>query len=508
MIRRAAIALAALVALLIAGCGGGGSSSGGPASLVPPNAPFYVESVVRPEAEQRDAIDSLASRVGGIDDLGGAIVQQLDLALSNAGVEATYEDDIAPWLGERAGLFVGSFGANPPFAAIFQSTDTGATEGFLSKAAQASTGARRETYGGVRYYSAKSSESGELAIGVVDGFLVAGTLDAFKAAVDASEGDSLGGSNGFEDGASALPDDNLVLGYVDGARAGEALAAEATGPLQATAIQSAARSLADGPVTFALSATPDAATVDLSLPSGSAARLQGGDLVARAPASAWFAAGAEDLGGLVEDALDTADSLPIPPVENRVRRLTGVRPRDLASWLERGYGFVGGTSERTINIGGVASSSDPDASARAIDALRRRFEQDADAKLGPPPEGADEGFSASAPESPQAVQVGQFGDQVVAALGPGQPGEDALRPSTPLADDPTFKDGEDALGSEFPPLAYVSLSQFFVVAEKGGSASDPDYLAAKPYLDKLDYLMVGTSGDGDRSSARFVIGVR
>jgi hypothetical protein len=58
------------------------------------------------------------------------------------------------------------------------------------------------------------------------------------------------------------------------------------------------------------------------------------------------------------------------------------------------------------------------------------------------------------------------------------------------------------------PLAFVSLAPFFVVAEKGGSAGDPDYVAAKPYLQKLDYLMVGTSKDGDRSTARFVVGAK
>jgi hypothetical protein len=54
----------------------------------------------------------------------------------------------------------------------------------------------------------------------------------------------------------------------------------------------------------------------------------------------------------------------------------------------------------------------------------------------------------------------------------------------------------------------VSLAPFFVVAEKGGQATDPDYLAAKPYLQKLDYLMLGTSTDGDRTTARFVVGVK
>ena len=54
----------------------------------------------------------------------------------------------------------------------------------------------------------------------------------------------------------------------------------------------------------------------------------------------------------------------------------------------------------------------------------------------------------------------------------------------------------------------MRLPPFFVAAEKGGSKDDPAYIAAKPYLQKLDYLMAGTSGDGDRSTVRFVVGVK
>jgi hypothetical protein len=510
VIRRAAIAaaVAALTALLVGGCGGSGRESDELAALVPPNAPVYVESVLRPEGEQRDAIESLSSRIAGIDDPGTAIVQQLDFLLSQAGTETTYEDDIAPWLGERAASFVGSFTSGPEFAAIFESTDTGATEDFLKKAAASSPDPKTGSYKGAQYYWSSSSESGKSAVGVVDDFLVAGTLDAFKAAVDASTGDSLADSSEFQDGIGAVPDDNLALGYVDGARAAEELTGTPTNFLEATALKTAVQTVANGPVTFALSATPDSATVDVSLPSGLPAGLQGGDLVGRSPANAWFAIGVEDLGTIAGNALHAANALQLPSVEDQVRRLTGIDANDAASWMRDGYAFVAGTSETTIQIGGVVSSSDTQASTNVIDQFQERFQQDADAKLGPRPQGADEGFSASAPESPQAIQVGEFGDQVVAALGPGQPAEEALHPEHPLADDPTFKDAEDALGSDFSPLAVVSLSPLFVVAEKGGSGSDPDYLAAKPYLQKLDYLIAGTSGDGDRSTVRFVVGVK
>jgi hypothetical protein len=505
VIRRAAIVIAAGAAMLVAGCSGGGSGDQ-LASVAPTNAPVYVESVVRPGGEQRDAIDSLASRVGGIDDPGGTIVQALDAQLAEAGVHATYEHDIAPWLGERAAVFVQSFkGSPPPFAIAFETTDADAARAFLEKVVGSSAETKQGTYNGVDYFE---DPTGTYASGVVHDFLVYGTLDAFKATVDASNGSSLEDSSQFANGTSGLPGDNLVLGYTDGQQAARELAGIPSDPLNATALKAALDTLASGPVTFAITGQPDTASLDVSLPTGLPAQLDGGDLVGRAPADAWFAVGVRDLGGMLRNALDAADAFRLPSIEDKVKELTGVDPNDLVSWLQDGYAFVAGTSEKKIAIGGVAQSSNASASAKAIDALRKRFEQDADAKLGPPPKGADEGFSASAPESPQAIQVGRFGDQVVAALGPAEPGEEALHPKHSLDHDSAFKAGEDALGAGFSPLTFVRLPPFFVAAEKGGSKDDPAYIAAKPYLQKLDYLMAGTSGDGDRSTVRFVVGVK
>ncbi len=102
MIRRAAIALVAGAALLVAGCGGGGGGANDDlASLAPADASVYLESVIRPEGGQKDAIESLASRVGGIQDPGGAILSRLNAVLAQTGSDVSYEKDIEPWLGRE-----------------------------------------------------------------------------------------------------------------------------------------------------------------------------------------------------------------------------------------------------------------------------------------------------------------------------------------------------------------------------------------------------------------------
>jgi Protein of unknown function (DUF3352) len=510
VIRRTATALVACAALLVAGCGsGGGGANDDLASVAPADAPLYLESVIRPEGGQKDAIESLASRVGGITDPGAVILSRLNAALAQSGTDASYEKDIEPWLGERAAIFFQSFQSDPPFAIVIETTDSGAAQAFLDKAAASSNGAKKATYNGVQYFEA-TGEEGTFAVGVVDDFLVFGTLDGFKAAVDASNGSSLADSSDFQDATATVPSDNLGLGYVDSAKAVGAISS-AMSPLEAVALKPLLASVSSGPAGFSVSARPDEASLDVSLPSGALPPLSGGDLVGKAPADAWFAMGAQDVGATLQDALDTVTKA-IPGagvIEGQIERESGVDLQQTLSWMEDGYAFVAGTSEKTINIGAVVQSSDTQASSKDIDELRKKFQADADAKLGPPSlQGADAGFSATAPESPQAIEVDQVGDQVVAALGPGQPAESALHPEHDLADESSFVAGQGALGADFEPLAFVSLPSFFVVAEKGGQANDPRYLAAKPYLEKLDYLMIGSRTDAGRTTMRFAVGVK
>jgi len=511
VIRRPAIALVAFVALLLAGCGGGGGGANDQlASLAPSDASLYLESVIRPEGGQKDAIESLASRVGGIQDPGGAILSRLNSALAQTGSDVTYDKDIAPWLGERGAIFFQSFqGSPPPFAAIIETTDSGAAQDFLEKVATPDHGFKPASYNGVDYFQT-SDPTGSVGVGVVNDFLVFGTLDQFKATVDASGGSSLADSSNFQDATATVPSDNLGLGYVDSAKAIGAITSTMN-PLEAAALRPLLGSLTSGPAGFSVSARPDEASLNVSLPPGAVPSLEGGDMVGKAPADAWFAVGAENLGTTLQDELNTiTKTIPGAGVlQSQIERESGVKLNEALSWMQNGYAYVAGTSKDTINLAAVIQSSDTQASTKDIEALQKKLQADADAKLGPPTlQGADAGFSATAPESPQAIEVDQVGDQVVAALGPGQPAQNALNPEHELGDDPSFVAGQGALGADFEPLAFVSLAPFFVVAEKGGQATDPQYLAAKPYLQKLDYLIIGSRSDAGRTTMRFAVGVK
>jgi hypothetical protein len=93
--------------------------------------------------------------------------------------------------------------------------------------------------------------------------------------------------------------------------------------------------------------------------------------------------------------------------------------------------------------------------------------------------------------------VGAFGTTIA----------DVLDPDSSLADDDRYQGAVDALGDDFSPLLYTYLPSLFIVAELGGAGEDPDYRAAKPYLDAFSYLIAGTRIDDGVAVSRLVVGL-
>jgi hypothetical protein len=169
------VALSAIV-LFIAACGGSDDSDESsadlgpdPATMAPSDAPFYAEAVVKPSGSMSDDIDSALSKLLNNDDPGGMIRDALDQELSSdpdsGGI--TYTDDIEPWLGQRAGIFVSSIDpktedADAAFAVAV--TDTGAAQSFIQKVNDASQAKETdESYNGVDYTYDSSDDT---AVGI------------------------------------------------------------------------------------------------------------------------------------------------------------------------------------------------------------------------------------------------------------------------------------------------------------------------------------------------------
>ena len=129
----------------------------------------------------------------------------------------TFSDDVEPWLGARAGGFLSSYDPDTEMgegAVAIATTDPDATQAFIDKAVEASssTPPTDETYEGVDY---KLNPADDSAVGVSGDFLVVGTEEGFKQAVDAGAGDSLADSDEASDALDAAPEDSILSGYVN-----------------------------------------------------------------------------------------------------------------------------------------------------------------------------------------------------------------------------------------------------------------------------------------------------
>ena len=204
------VALATLTAAL-AGCGSGSSTgtSADPAGVVPASAPVYVGAVVRPSGSLKT--DALAA--------GHALTHQADPYTRLLGVLQTpgspaldFSSDVAPWLGENAGLFLTSLGSSEalttllqqgltgggsttaqwPFGAggaqgaiVLDTTSLADAKTFVANAAT-HAGAHASSYRGVAYHVSADGD----AFAIVNRFVVLGTESGVRAVIETAQGGS------------------------------------------------------------------------------------------------------------------------------------------------------------------------------------------------------------------------------------------------------------------------------------------------------------------------------
>lgn len=520
-IRAALLAFGGAVSLLAAGCGGDDEPSS-LAALVPPDAPFYVEGTIRPEGDRAEAIIELSQRIGGIEDPDRRIVDLIDQGLAEEGTGLTFAEDIDPWLGEEAAAFVRSIepsafaGGMADAAYMVEVTDAAAAQDFLDAIPDASDTAFEErSYEGTDY---QVDTEEDMVVGLItDAYMVAGTENSFKAAVDAADGEALADGDDFSEVVGDLDDDALAEMWLDIGTVIDA-AAEGTGADSAEidAARSALGPLLDGPIAMSLAATPETITLDTSA-AGDDGFGGNTELLEALPASAWLGLSLADAGETASRTLTALGSLGSDlgesaldgdAIAGAIEAQTGLDlEEDVLSWIADAAFYVSGTSEAEFEAGAVIEASDSERAATAIAAGREAFEQAAGGVTQPPrlPD-AEEGFSATSPTGDQAVEIALRDAVVVGALGSADPAANALEPEESLGDSETFGQALDALGDDYAASMFVAVQDFLVVAEKGDDG-DTDYDAARPYTQALEYLILGTAGEDDRDLSRFVLGV-
>ena len=508
--RHRLLAILPVIAALIGGCGSDDSSSAGLASLAPPDAPLFVQGVIRPDGDQEEAIDSFAERVGQVDDPAADAVAAVDELFASNGVDINFADDIEPWLGEHGAAFVSSFkpraSGTPDFAAMVEVTDADAARSFLQRVLdQDPAPDQKRTYRDTQYFSS----GGGFAAGVInDQALVIGTETAFKVAVDSAAGESLSESEEYTDRVDVLPDGALVTAFFEPASTIEAaIASEGLDPAQAQALEPLLGGPLSQPVAASLSATPDAASLDIAamVDSGSSLSTES-SLLTGLPGGSWFAIAVPDLGETLGRSLDQLSSSGLPGAGQLQRRLHAATGLDVGddvfSWLGDAAAFVQGTGVPGFSAGLIAQTSDPEAPRALLEVGRRLAERESGLRSSGPPEGADYGFSIGIPGVGGGAEAGVVGDELVAVI--GATASQALEPDETLGDDEDFQDAIDRLGDDYAPSLYVDLPSFFTVAE-AGSDGDVDYEALRPYLEAFATVVAGSNVDGELAHSRLTV---
>jgi len=506
--------LAVLAALLAAGCGGGddGGSGTDPASVAPPQAPIFIDFTVRPEGATKENIETLAQKIAGIDDLGDLIVSELESSASEDGEEFDYEKEVEPWLGEQGGLFLQEYEEEDfeGYGAAVQTTDEEAARDFVNKQIEAGEEATKDgSYEGVDF----KVEEDETAIGVFDGLVVFAEDEAiFKSMVDASNGENLAGEDAYTSAVADVPGDSAADVYVDiGALVDESGEIDAETKLFLDSV-----GIEPDEATAVASLVPgsDQVEIDLSTnlsgenpPSGDASELLGS-----LPGTSVAAFASAEFGKRFNEGIDQIDKEGIPGEvpPNRLKKTLKEAGIDLES-ITGSIGDVGayltGNSESTLGGALILESEDETQAKNTVSNLGL-FLRSANIPGVTALNGKASGFSIRDPElGRQPVVVAAKGSRIAIGYGLASTLSAFEEANKTLADAPAYKEAVSALGST-PIAVFVDGPSALNLASSLIPPGEEEFEAAKQYLEKIDYIAVGSEASDNLATAKLIVGVK
>jgi len=519
MPRAVLLALISLLSLIATACGGTPASGGDdPAGAVPADAAFYVDATVRPEGDLRDDALAAAGKVLRTDDPQAKIDELLAQAFAESeDPKLDYEKDVASWLGERVAIWgVPPTGGEDEFrgAVIATVEDEEAAQSALDRAVEGSDKRfTKRTYKDVEYQASTDS-----AVGLVEGFAVAGTEPEFKRTVDAAKGDGLASDDRFEKAMAGLEDDRLGSFYVDVRSLVDAAARQS--PETARSLEQAKRFFRYdqiGPAAGALMANGDRIAVDVSarvpegaIPEGLGSLYTGGatPLVGELPGDSWVAFGAPDFGPTLKAIYQqTAGALGGAAIENQLRQSLGLDlQQDVFSWIGDVAVFARGTGMDSIEGGLVIEVTDPAKAKAAFPKLLGLAQSRGGVSARPVKvDGAEQAFESQLPGAQKPVVAARSEERVVIGYG-REAVADALGGGEKLADSDTYAAAKSVLG-DIEPGFLLSVPAVLELVEASGEA-DEDFAKAKPYLEAFGVLAGGNSRDGDTARSRTAVGLR
>jgi Protein of unknown function (DUF3352) len=499
--------------LAFAGCGdsgGGGGDGSQPADAAPPSSSIFVEGTIRPKGELKANVEEIVRTVGGIDDLGGTIVTELEKSAREDGEPFDYETEVEPWLGERVGVFLDDFDGEEfkSFGVAIETTDPDAAQSFVDKQAEIDDDPIDDaSYEGTEYKVDKADES---VYGVVGELLVVTEQEkAFKDAVDASSGDSLADEAAYGDAIDDAAEGSLADVYVDVGllieQSGEAIDESALQALRSAGIE-------PKEATAVASVIPGSDRVEVEISSDlgdqEAPSSDPSELLSSLPASSFAAFAVTGFGGQLEEALDEIDKQGIPgqvPPRQLKKGLkqVGIDLEEITGSITGAGVFAEGQSESSLGGALVLTTEDRKQASETVGNIGSLLELGGVQGVRPV-SGAAKGFSINTNELPRPLVVLSRGDRI--AIGLGLPAADeALTGKTTLADTRAFKDAVAAL-ADTPIGFFADGPRALRLAESLVPASDQaEFREAKKYLRNISSIALGSETDGSRVTAKLIV---
>ena len=509
---------AAIVALFVVGCGssGGGSSSGGGgelADLATPGSLVFVEGQLQPTGELQQNVDSVAKSFTGGEGLGDFVISELESSARAEGQSLNFAKEVEPWLGERGGVAFERIDAgelSEPLIAI-ETKNVSAAQGFINKhAAQGKNPAKDASYEGINF---KVGGLEDNAVGIIDEAVVlAGSEKEFKAAVDASKGDSLGGEDRFEKAIANASSGSLADVYLDVGGIVTQSEDEIDTPTKEL-LQTAGIEPDDATAVASVIPESNLIVVDLSselggeqAPTGDASELLGS-----LPADSIAAFSSAGFSEQLEEAIDSLDETGVPPdlepgeLKSALEQ-AGIDLDKIAASLEEAAVFVTGTDRNSLGGAMVVISKSSEA-ADAIGSLGTLL------RAARVPgvtivSGKASGFSISGKGlGNKPVVFAAKGDRIAVGYGLDSAitGLNAGTGAT-LAGTSEYKAAVSALGKT-PISAYVAGPAALRLAEALVPRSKTDFWNAVPYLKKISYIGIGRASNDEVATAKLIAGV-
>ncbi len=500
-IRLTITAFVALTALLAVGCGGGGgSSSSGSgsgselANVASPGSVVFVEADLAPSGELKSNADSVANKLTGEASLKDFIASKLESSARKEGEPFNFDKEVEPWLGDRGGVAFERMEAgelSEPLIVV-ETTNAKAAQAFVDK---------------------RTAGDKHKAVGLIGEMLVlAQSEKEFKAAVDASEGDSLGGEDRFQKTLEAASNGSLADVYIDLGGIVEQTEGEANAPsketLQAVGID-------PSEATAVASVIPHSSQIEIDVsselggekaPSGNASKLLGS-----LPANSFAALGFSDFNEQAEEAINSLDEEGIPPdlEPGELKSALGQAGIDLekiAASLDEAAVFAEGDDEASLG-GAMVITTKSEEAADAIGSLGALLRA-ADIPGITAVSGKASGFSISSGSlgNKGLVVIGK-GDRIAIGYGLAQ-AITALNAGSgaTLSGTSTYKAAVAALGKT-PISGFVDGPAALKLAEAIIPHSKSDFWEAAPYLKKISYVGIGSGSSGEMATAKLIAGI-